>query len=188
MALQSSSRFGVGPRFGLEVVGLIGAIAAGVGIGALVFDGGSSESSSESPRVTSAPGPAEMTTAEFVAAAKAIHDSFMDALFGTYETRVTSAPGVAEMSEAEFVAAEKAIHDAYMDALFGPYVTSVTSAPGRNDLSTSEWVAAQKAIHDAYMDAMFGPYGDSEQSAATTLQFDVGAARAEHDRLIPVAN
>ncbi len=154
MALQSSSRFGVGPRFGLEVLGVIGALAAGVGIGALVFDTGSDEPSSVA--VSQAP--------------------------AVSPPRVSSAPGPAELSQSELVAAEKAIHDAYMDAMFGTYPARVASAPGPAELSPAEWLATQKAVHDQYMDEMFGAY----VSAASTVEFDVGAARDEHDRLIPV--
>ena len=100
MAIQSSPRMGFGPRFGIEVVGLVVALAAGVGIGALAFDGGSNDSSSS---VTApVPLPAD-------------------------PPRVSSAPGVGELSEQSLIAAEKAIHDAYMDAHFGPYVKSSPS-------------------------------------------------------------
>lgn len=95
MTIQSSPRTGFGPRFGIEVVGLVAALAAGIGIGALVFEGGSNDSSSSV--TVPAPVPAD-------------------------QPRVSSAPGVGELSEQSLIAAEKAIHDAYMDAHFGPYV------------------------------------------------------------------
>lgn len=88
---------------------------------------------------------------------------------------------------AEFLEAEKAIHDAYMEAQFGSTDTHVTTAPGVTEMSEAEWVTAQKTIHDAYMDAQFGPYTTgSTASFEPSLEFDVEAARYQHDQLIPV--
>ena len=158
MAIQSSPRFGFGPRFGLEIAGIFGALAVGVGIGAVVFNG----SSDASPRESAIQAPAGNPP------------------------RVTSAAGVGALSEAELVAAEKAIHDLYMDAMFGQHVDRTTSAQGPDDLSVAEFVAAQKAIHDAAMDAMFGPYVDpASVRFEPSIEFDIEAARYQHDELLP---
>jgi len=111
MAIQSSPRMGFGPRFGIEVVGLVAALAAGVGIGALVFDGDGGSSSSVSvnqapvvsdpPRVASAPGVGELSDQAFVASAKAIHDAYMDAHFGPFVDRQPSESSVLEEANRE---------------------------------------------------------------------------------------
>ncbi len=114
MAIQSSPRVGFGPRLGIEVVGLFAAVAAGVGIGALAFNG--NESGGGSSQATVNPAPAAPA--------------------------VVSAPGVGTISQDEFLKSAYTTHEAYMEALFGPYSNEPAS-------------------------------------------FDLGAARAEHDRHIP---
>lgn len=109
MAIQSSPRAGFGPRFGLEVAGLVGALAVGVGIGAMVFEGGSEASSTSvseapavsPPRAASAPGVGELSDAALIASARAIHDSLIEGTLGMRAADPPSEGSVLEPANAE---------------------------------------------------------------------------------------
>ena len=118
MAIQSSPRFGVGPRLGIEVVGLVAAVAAGIGIGALAFDGSGSTSSpgqvvvnpalAAPPVIASSPGVGAVSEGEFLRSAFGLHESFMEALFGPYRV---DRPTEANEAPALDIAAARAEHD-----------------------------------------------------------------------------
>jgi hypothetical protein len=186
MAIQSSPRVGFGPRLGMEVVGLVAAVAAGVGIGALVFNG--SESGGGSSQVTVNPAPAApavvsvsgvgtVSQDEFLKSAYTVHESYMEALFGSYSVSVPS-----EATIYDFEAA-RAEHDRLIPFEANPQGRPAFSQGYRpaNEGTIYDFEVA-RAEHDRLI-----PFEANQgyRPANEGTIYDFEAARAEHDRLLP---